>query len=91
VDSFVKTVLPEIKLHSGAVFDRYNIINQEDLKDAVQKQERYLQLQNGYNPGRPPNEKAPWKGGLIVMALFYWRKCMGIESTWDGSNAPHWN
>ncbi|MGA2525728.1 MAG: tyrosine-type recombinase/integrase [Smithellaceae bacterium] len=49
-----------------SVFDRYNIINQDDLKDAIQKQERYLQLQNGYNPGTPQNEKAPIEKGLLV-------------------------
>ena len=42
-----------------SVFDRYNIISQDDLKEAAEKQERYLRLQNGYNPGTPPNEKAP--------------------------------
>jgi integrase len=42
-----------------SVFDRYNIISQDDLKDATQKQERYLQLHNGYSPGIPPNKKAP--------------------------------
>jgi integrase len=49
-----------------SIFDRYNIINQDDLKDATQKQEKYLQLQNGYNLGIPQNEKAPIQMGLIV-------------------------
>ena len=56
-----------------SVFDRYNIINQDDLKEATQKQERYLQLQNGYNPGTPQNEKAsvekrPDRKALISLA-----------------------
>lgn len=42
-----------------SVFDRYNIINQDDLKEATLKQERYLQLQNGYSPDTTPNKKAP--------------------------------
>ena len=49
-----------------SVFDRYNIINQDDLKEATQKQERYLQLQNGYNRGTPPNEKPLTEKGLVV-------------------------
>jgi len=49
-----------------SIFDRYNIINQDDLKDATQKQEKYLQLQNGYNLGTPQNEKAPMQKGLLV-------------------------
>jgi integrase len=51
-----------------SIFDRYNIINQDDLIEATQKQERYLQLQNSYNPGMPPKEKAPVERGLIVNA-----------------------
>jgi len=49
-----------------SVFDRYNIINQDDLKEATIKQERYLRLQNGYNPGTTSKEKASSKRGLIV-------------------------
>jgi hypothetical protein len=49
-----------------SVFDRYNIINQDDLKEATQKQERYLQLQNGYNQGAPPNEKPLTEKGLVI-------------------------
>jgi integrase len=49
-----------------SIFDRYNIINQDDLKDAIQKQEKYLQLQNGYNLGTPQNEKAPLQMGLLI-------------------------
>ncbi len=51
-----------------SVFDRYNIINQDDLKEAARKQESYLRLQNGYNLGTPPNKKAPVKRGLFVSA-----------------------
>ncbi|MGZ3649428.1 MAG: hypothetical protein ACXU9G_10435, partial [Syntrophales bacterium] len=56
-----------------SVFDRYNIISQDDLKDAIQKQERYLQLHFGYIPGTPPNEKAPMekrpeRKNLILLA-----------------------
>jgi len=49
-----------------SVFDRYNIINQDDLKEATIKQEQYLQVQNGYNPGSTPKEKAPSKRGQIA-------------------------
>ncbi len=56
-----------------SIFDRYNIINQDDLIEATQKQERYLQLQNSYNPDTKPNEKAPIEEGpdrnnLIILA-----------------------
>jgi integrase len=56
-----------------SVFDRYNIINQDDLKEAARKQESYLRLQNGYSLGTPPNEKAsvkkrPDRKGLILLA-----------------------
>ncbi|MCG6534286.1 MAG: site-specific integrase [Syntrophales bacterium LBB04] len=56
-----------------SVFDRYNIINQDDLKEATRKQEIYLWLQNGYNPDPPLNEKAsveerPFRNNLILMA-----------------------
>ena len=56
-----------------SVFDRYNIINQDDLKEAARKQESYLRLQNGYILGTPPNEKAsvekrPDRKGLILLA-----------------------
>ncbi|OIP92443.1 MAG: hypothetical protein CO013_12085 [Syntrophobacterales bacterium CG_4_8_14_3_um_filter_58_8] len=44
-----------------SVFDRYNIINQDDLKEAARKQESYLRLQNGYILGTLPKEKAPIK------------------------------
>jgi len=49
-----------------SVFDRYNIINQDDLREAARKQESYLRLQNGYILGTPPNKKAPVKKGLFV-------------------------
>ena len=32
-----------------SVFDRYNIVSQEDLKQAAARQEKYLLAQNGYN------------------------------------------
>ena len=32
-----------------AVFDRYNIVSEEDLKQAAMKQEQYLLTQNSYN------------------------------------------
>jgi integrase len=51
-----------------SVFDRYNIINQDDLREAARKQESYLRLQNGYNLGTPPSKKAPVKRGLFVSA-----------------------
>jgi len=51
-----------------SVFDRYNIINNDDLKDATQKQEKYLQLQNGYNPDTTPKEKDSIKRVLIASA-----------------------
>ena len=56
-----------------SVFDRYNIINQDDLKEAARKQESYLRLQNGYILGTPPKEKTPIKKrpdrkGLILLA-----------------------
>lgn len=43
-----------------SVFDRYNIVSQDDLKEAAEKRRRFTekqgeQLQNGYNP--PENEK----------------------------------
>ena len=49
-----------------SVFDRYNIINQNDLIEAMQKQEKYLQLQNGYNQDAPPKEKPLMEKGLVV-------------------------
>ena len=33
------------------VFDRYNIVNDQDLKLAAQKQELFLQAQRGHNLG----------------------------------------
>jgi integrase len=51
-----------------SVFDRYNIINNDDLKEATQKQEKYLQLQNGYNPGLLPNKKDSVERAQIVSA-----------------------
>ena len=49
-----------------SVFDRYNIINQDDLREVARKQESYLRLQNSYILGTPPNKKAPVKKGLFV-------------------------
>ncbi len=56
-----------------SVFDRYNIISQDDLKQAAMKQERYLELQNSYNLGAPSNENTPGEEGysrnnLIILA-----------------------
>jgi hypothetical protein len=34
-----------------AVFERYNIVSQEDLKEAATKQETYLRKLDGYNYG----------------------------------------
>jgi integrase len=56
-----------------SVFDRYNIVNQNDLIEATQKQEEYLRLQNGYNQGTTPSEKSsmeerPSRKNLILLA-----------------------
>lgn len=32
-----------------SIFDRYNIVSQDDLKEAIKKQEAYLRLQNSRN------------------------------------------
>ncbi len=31
------------------VLERYNIVNDQDMKEAAKKQESYVQIQNGYN------------------------------------------
>ncbi len=56
-----------------SIFDRYNIINQDDLKEAARRQESYLRLQNGYISSPPPNDQAsvkkmPSRKTLILLA-----------------------
>ena len=58
-------VVMEISGHrTRAVFDRYNIVSQEDLKEAARKKEAFAerqtgQLQNGYNGPSAPKIVAP--------------------------------
>ncbi len=35
-----------------AVFERYDIVSERDLRDAATKLETYMALQNGANPGQ---------------------------------------
>jgi len=45
-----------------SVFERYNIVNEENLQMASRKQYQYLEAQNGYNQGVSHKKRGqPWQ------------------------------